>query len=73
MRRRLTHRLALATALVAGLLAAPAGSATAASATPAAPAMALTRADLWTFADRRMTELDPLWRANCGASVPGGG
>lgn len=73
MRRRLTHRLALATALVAGLLAAPAGSATAASATPAAPAMALTRADLWTFADRRMTELDPLWRADRGAYVTRGG
>ena len=49
---------------------------------PAAPAYAqdppsqgspspqtLTRANLWSFVDRRMTELDPLWRPDRGAYV----
>jgi hypothetical protein len=56
--------------LVAGPVACAAPGAAAQEPDPPAPAgTPLTRADLWAFADRRMLELDPYWRAEPGAYV----
>ena len=67
MRSGPRHRLTLlAAVLLTAAAAIPCAAPRPAAAADAAPAMALTRADLWAFADRRMTELDPLWRADRG-------
>jgi hypothetical protein len=59
--------------LLAGLALAPAGGARTPAADAQAGAPALGSGDLWAFTDRRMAELDPLWRADRGAYVTRGG
>ncbi len=70
---RLRVPLAGALLVLAALASAPRPAVAQTPASGQVAAAPLTREDRWAFVDRRMSELDPLWREGTGAYVTRGG